>query len=149
MLHYLQRISRETLNTLLLPCSVTSTATCPAIASETITPSIGAGHPGSGCRPLIIATFAAHIATNRSVFAGGYRSCNVASIDSSIARPAVGCAWAGKLVEASADILPLRVLPLPAEGWGPVRRRARERGRRLARWCRAEKSTGMPRDDVG
>ena len=70
-----------------------------------------AGHPGivvvgycccacPGCCPFKIATFAARIAASLSVLAGGRGYGNDASIDSSVARPAVACACAGDKAEA-------------------------------------------------
>jgi len=49
---------------------------------------------------LPIHTFATRIATRRTVFAGGMGYGNVASIDSSAARPAEVCAWAGEEARA-------------------------------------------------
>src|SRR6266702_3292713 len=74
-------------------------------------PPIGAGHPGSGCCdccgccPFRIATLAARIAARRSVFVGGSGYGYVASIDSSAARPAEACAWAGEEAEAGTGIV--------------------------------------------
>src|SRR6266702_4726691 len=69
-------------------------------------PPIGAGHLGSGCCDccgccsLRIATLSARVVASRSVFAGGSGYGNVASVDSSAARPAEACAWVGEEAEA-------------------------------------------------